>query len=160
MRASVIFAPHFVHGASIRRSRNKVGAGGEAGMNALQTKCGATKKYMLVEIEELIWVNVSARRTQSLRSCPMSELGQKRHFGSRPVTSVYPNKQTSSESVRSSQTCQRRKLALAVVRSLAAAIPGSDSRSKRHSIGLAQRCCAPVEVKFVDGSRLSAPSSI
>jgi hypothetical protein len=27
-------------------------------------------KYKLVEIEELIWVNVSARRTQSLRSCP------------------------------------------------------------------------------------------
>jgi hypothetical protein len=48
-----------VHGASIRRSRNKVGTGGEAGMNALQTKWG-TRKYMLVEIEELIWVNVSA----------------------------------------------------------------------------------------------------
>ena len=27
-------------------------------------------KYKLVEIEELIWVDVSARRTQSLRSCP------------------------------------------------------------------------------------------
>ena len=38
MRASVIFAPHFVHGASIRRSRNKVGTGGEAGMNALQNR--------------------------------------------------------------------------------------------------------------------------
>jgi hypothetical protein len=59
MRASVIFPPHFVHGASIRRSRNKVGTGGEAGMDALQTKWG-TEMYMLVEIEELIWVNVSA----------------------------------------------------------------------------------------------------
>jgi hypothetical protein len=41
---------------------------------------GGTKKYMLIEIEELIWVNVSARRTQSLRSCPMPELGQKRKW--------------------------------------------------------------------------------
>src|SRR5450759_2498113 len=38
MRASVIFAPHFVHGASIRRSRNKVGAWGETGMNAHHTR--------------------------------------------------------------------------------------------------------------------------
>src|SRR5665647_3922593 len=73
MRASVIFAPHFVHGASIRRSRNKVGAGGEASMNALQTKW-SHQKYMLDQIEELIWVNVSAQRTQSLRICPMSAL--------------------------------------------------------------------------------------
>src|SRR5664279_4733109 len=61
MRASVILAPHFMHGASIRRSRNKVGTGGEAGMDALQTKWG-TEKYMLVEIEELIWVNVGTPR--------------------------------------------------------------------------------------------------
>ncbi|HWJ17633.1 MAG TPA: hypothetical protein VNR65_02790, partial [Geobacterales bacterium] len=36
------------------------------------------KKYMLVETEELIWVNVSARRTQSLSSCPMSGMGVRR----------------------------------------------------------------------------------
>src|SRR5450759_2326398 len=42
MRASVIFAPHFVHGSSIRRSRNKVGTLGEAGMIAHQTWGGST----------------------------------------------------------------------------------------------------------------------
>src|ERR1035437_2610569 len=49
-----------------------------------------TKKYMLIEIEELIWVNVSARRTQSLRSCPMPELGQSRRFGRWPMTCGLP----------------------------------------------------------------------
>src|SRR5450759_1489766 len=83
MRASVIFAPHFVHGASIRRSRNKVGARGEAGINTLQIRRGTQQfcahnqkssregeveedrtnhifeRYMLVETAELIWVNTS-----------------------------------------------------------------------------------------------------
>src|SRR5450759_2209192 len=49
----------------------------------LSRQSGATKKYMLVEIEELIWVNVSAQRTQSLRICPMSELGQTRKYSLR-----------------------------------------------------------------------------
>src|SRR5665811_2154603 len=40
----------------------------------LSRQSGATKKYILDEIEELIWVNVSAQRTQSLRICPMSAL--------------------------------------------------------------------------------------
>ena len=34
------------------------------------------RKYMLVEMKELIWVNVSVRRTQPPGSCPISGMGQ------------------------------------------------------------------------------------